>query len=40
MELLIAVVVGFVFGYGVREAMSRHRRALARRVRERGYPEV
>jgi hypothetical protein len=34
MELyLICVVVGFVLGYGVREAMSRYRRANARRQR-------
>jgi hypothetical protein len=31
MEFLIGVVVGFVLGYGVREALSRHRRARARR---------
>jgi hypothetical protein len=27
MEFLIGVVVGFVLGYGVREAMSRYRRS-------------
>jgi hypothetical protein len=38
MEFLIGVVVGFVLGYGVREAMSRYRRARARR--QRGYTEL
>jgi hypothetical protein len=33
MQLLIGVVVGFVLGYGVREAMSRRRRERARRER-------
>jgi hypothetical protein len=35
MELLIGVVVGFGLGYGIRSAMSRYRRAHARR--ERGF---
>jgi hypothetical protein len=34
MEFLIGVVVGFVLGYGVREAMSRYRRSRSRRERE------
>jgi hypothetical protein len=38
MELLIGVVVGFVLGYGVREAMSRRRRVRARREREHKGP--
>jgi NhaP-type Na+/H+ or K+/H+ antiporter len=38
MELVIAVVVGFVLGYGARAIMSRHRRARARR--QRGYTEL
>jgi hypothetical protein len=38
MEFLIGVVVGFVLGYGVREGMSRYRRARARR--QRGYTEL
>jgi NhaP-type Na+/H+ or K+/H+ antiporter len=33
MEFLIGVVVGLVLGYGAREAMSRYRRARARRQR-------
>jgi hypothetical protein len=32
-ELLVAVVVGFALGFSVREAMSRYRRARARRRR-------
>jgi hypothetical protein len=35
MEFLLGVVVGFALGYGVREAISRRRRARARR--ESGY---
>jgi hypothetical protein len=31
MEFLLGVVVGFALGYGVREAISRRRRARARR---------
>jgi hypothetical protein len=38
MELLIGVLVGFGLGYGVREAMSRYRRARARR--QKGYTEL
>jgi hypothetical protein len=35
MELyLMCLVVGFALGYGVREAMSRYRRARARREKE------
>jgi NhaP-type Na+/H+ or K+/H+ antiporter len=38
MEFLIGVVVGFVLGYGVREAMSRYRRSHSRREREHEGP--
>ena len=33
MEFMVGAVVGFVLGFGVREAMSRYRRARARRER-------
>jgi hypothetical protein len=36
MEFLLGVVVGFALGYGVREAISRRRRARARRERGNG----
>jgi len=37
MDYLICVVIGFVLGYGVREAISRHRRARVRRERRNKY---
>jgi hypothetical protein len=40
MEFLLGVVIGFALGYGVREAISRRRRARARRESGRGSHEA